>query len=130
VAHYFLNLFETGTAREMLRVLVGHTRPGGRICLADFAPAPSGQRAAAWRTRAYYGPLNTMAAALGFCARHPIPDLVAWLEGEGLRVVDRRHFPLPGMQAPAYWTVVAERPEILSDLACGEVPGRAPGGEA
>lgn len=123
VAHYFLNLFDVETAREMLRALVACVRPGGRICLADFAPSPVGSGTTDWRTRANYAPLNAIAAALGFCARHPIPDLEAWCEAEGLRVVDCARFPLPGLASPAYWTVIAERPGVPPEVSSGKGSG-------
>lgn len=130
VGHYFLNLFEAPVGRAMLRVLIDRTRVGGRVCLADFAPATTGAASAAWRTRAYYAPLNAIASTLGFCARHPIPDLARWCEEEGLHVLDRSRFPLPGVDAPAYWTVIAERLGDPPERVSGRTEDAAPGGDA
>lgn len=109
VAHYFLNCFAEPEARAMLGVLVGRVAPGGRIHLADFAPARGG-RLAKLLTGAYYGSVNLAGWALGLCALHPIPDLCAWLEAEGFAVERARRFPIGRGSLPAYWSVTGRGP--------------------
>lgn len=127
VAHYFLNLYGLADARGLLARLVERLRPSGRLCIADFAPARTGGWARAL-TRAYYAPLNAVAASLGLCARHPIPDYRPWLDELGLRVLDEARFPLPVAPAVAYWTLIAQRPQGVGSSE--EVPASKPGPSA
>jgi demethylmenaquinone methyltransferase/2-methoxy-6-polyprenyl-1,4-benzoquinol methylase len=109
-AHYFLNLFDADAAPAMLAILAQKVRPGGRLILADFAPACGG-RVAGCVTEAYYRPVNWIAWALGFCALHSIPDYPKLIEGVGARVESITRFPLiPGLADPAYQSIVARRP--------------------
>ncbi len=109
VAHYFLNLFDVDGAAAMLSILCRLVRPGGRLMFADFAPSEAGG-AARWITEAYYRPVNWIAWALGLCALHPIPDYPELIEGAGARVLSVTRFPvIPGLDHPAYQSVVAER---------------------
>lgn len=108
VANYFLNLFDVERAREMLRRLGGHIRPGGILMLADFA-RPAGGVVARALTSAYYRPVNGIAWALGFCALHPIIDYVQLLEPLGFRIRSERRFPVLWGANPAYVSITAER---------------------
>jgi ubiquinone/menaquinone biosynthesis C-methylase UbiE len=121
VAHYFLNCFAEPEARALLRVLVGRVRPGGRLHLADFAPARGG-RLARIVTGLYYGAVNLAGWAVGVCALHPIPDLCAWLEAEGLPVEAATRFPIGPGPLPAYWSVTGRAPGAFIDP-----PGPSPG---
>jgi ubiquinone/menaquinone biosynthesis C-methylase UbiE len=108
-AHYFLNLFDSVGAAEMLAVLMELVRPGGRLIFADFAPGGGGV-AGQWITEAYYRPVNWIAWALGYCALHPILDYPKLIEGVGARVRTVNRFPLVrGFASPAYQSIVAER---------------------
>ena len=109
VAHYFLNLFDEETTPRVLAQLLERLRPGGRLSVADFAPAIGG-RGARWLTAAYYEPLNWLAWLAGFCARHPIPDHPRLLAHAGLEVLDVTRFPIGPGTDPAYWSVLAIHP--------------------
>lgn len=108
VANYFLNLFEEARAREMLSRLAQLVRPGGALLLADFA-RPLGGTVARAITNAYYRPVNWIAWALGFCARHPILDYRLLLEPMGFRIRSERRFPVLFGSNPAYVSIAAER---------------------
>ena len=108
VANYFLNLFDEARAREMLIRLAGQVRPGGALLLADFA-LPLGGTFARAITNAYYRPVNWIAWALGFCARHPILDYRQLLEPMGFRIRSERRFPVVFGSNPAYVSIAAER---------------------
>ena len=114
VAHYLLNCFAEPQARALLRVLVSRVRPGGRLHLADFAPARGG-RLARIVTGLYYGSVNLAGWAAGMCALHPIPDLCAWLEAEGLPVEAATRFPIGPGPLPAYWSVTGRAPTSSVD---------------
>ncbi len=108
VANYFLNLFDEARAGEMLRRLSQLVRPGGTLLLADFA-RPLGGSFARAITNAYYRPVNWIAWALGFCARHPILDYPQLLEPMGFRIRSERRFPVLFGSNPAYGAIAAER---------------------
>lgn len=105
VAHYFLNLYDLEEAERVLARLLGWVRPGGRICLADFAPAAGG-RLGRLATAAYYRPLNVAAWLLGLCALHPIADWPEMLRARDAEIVEVRRFPIGPARDPAYWSVV------------------------
>jgi demethylmenaquinone methyltransferase/2-methoxy-6-polyprenyl-1,4-benzoquinol methylase len=109
VGHYFLNLYGAKDSRALLASLAGRLRPAGRLCIADFAP-PRSDSASSFLMHAYYAPLNGMAAAVGLCARHPIPDYRPWLAEIGLRITEVGYFPLPVLRSLGYWTLIATRP--------------------
>ena len=108
VANYFLNLFDEARAGEMLRRLGQLVRPAGTLLLADFAQPLGGSFARAI-TNAYYRPVNWIAWALGFCARHPILDYPRLLEPMGFRIRSERRFPVLFGSNPAYLSIAAER---------------------
>ena len=113
VANYFLNLFSEPDARSMLEILLGHLRPGGQLCLADFAPVLGGGYSGSGGlgglvTTIYYRVVNFAGWLLGICALHEIPDLPGWLTAQGLEIIEIARFPVLGHPAPAYWTLVAK----------------------
>jgi len=111
VANYFLNMFAESDAQSMLDVLLGQVRPGGRLCLADFAPA-AGLGLRRVMTTAYYRLVNGVGWLLGICALHEIPDLPRWLSGRGFEILDIKRFPVAGRSGPAYWAMIARRPSV------------------
>jgi len=95
VAHFFLNVFPERLMPAVLRHLAGRVRPGGRLLIADFAPADGPLPARVLR-RLYF-----LAAALGFRMLagnplHPLYDYVPLLPGAGLRLERTRRHGLPG----------------------------------
>lgn len=133
VAHYFLNLYSREVAAAMLAKLVSLLRPGGRLLVADFAPAAGGQ-VGRWLTAAYYRPVNWIAWLLGLCALHPIPDYPVLFAEAGLELREMRRFPVVFGRDPAYHALLAQRPD--RPIASGDrsrvygagasAPGRAP----
>ena len=111
VANYFLNMFAESDAQSMLDVLLGQIRPGGRLCLADFAPA-AGLGLRKIVTTAYYRLVNGVGWLLGICALHEIPDLPKWLTDRGFEILDVKRFPVVGRSGPAYWAMIARRPSV------------------
>ena len=111
VANYFLNMFAESDAQSMLDVLLGQIRPGGRLCLADFAPA-AGLGLRKILTTAYYRLVNGVGWLLGICALHEIPDLPKWLTDRGFEILDVKRFPVVGRSGPAYWAMIARRPSV------------------
>ena len=111
VANYFLNMFAESDAQSMLGVLLGQIRPGGRLCLADFAPSVGlGLRRIV--TTSYYRLVNGVGWLLGICALHEIPDLPKWLTDRGFEILDVKRFPVVGRSGPAYWAMIAKRPSV------------------
>jgi demethylphylloquinol methyltransferase len=108
VANYFLNLFEVERAEAMLQRLGACVRRGGSLMITDFA-RPLGGPLAGWITGAYYAPANAIAAAFGFCARHPIPDYEKLLAGMGFHMHREERLPVLLGENPAYVAIVAER---------------------
>ena len=111
VANYFLNMFSESDAQSMLGALLVQVRPGGRLCLADFAPA-AGLGLSGVATTAYYRLVNGVGWLLGICALHEIPDLPRWLTDRGLEILDIKRFPVMGGSGPAYWAMIARRPRV------------------
>ena len=111
VANYFLNMFSESDAQSMLGALLVQVRPGGRLCLADFAPA-AGLGLSGVATTAYYRLVNGVGWLLGICALHEIPDLPKWLTDRGLEILDIKRFPVMGGSGPAYWAMIARRPRV------------------
>lgn len=109
VANYFLDLFDDASMRETLRALLDRVDPGGRFCVADFAP-PTDTWLSRWLTAAYYHPLNWIASLAGFCARHPIADHPRLLAAAGMRVDEVARFPIGSPSMPAYCAVLATKP--------------------
>lgn len=111
VANYFLNMFSESDAQSMLGALLVQVRPGGRLCLADFAPA-AGLGLSGVATTAYYRLVNGVGWLLGICALNEIPDLPKWLTDRGLEILDIKRFPVMGGSGPAYWAMIARRPRV------------------
>ncbi len=110
VAHFVLNVFSPAAMRGALAHLAGQVRPGGRLVVAEFAPA-SGARLARALARAHFRLVDLVGWAFGLAALHPLYDTAAALDGLGLRVTRRDRFrPLP-WGPPLYesWTAVKER---------------------
>jgi demethylmenaquinone methyltransferase/2-methoxy-6-polyprenyl-1,4-benzoquinol methylase len=108
VANYFLNLFDLEHAREMTRHLCRLVAPGGTLVLTDFA-LPEGGLFARLIAEVYYRPVNWIAWALGFCARHPILDHEKGLAEMNFRVASSQRFPVLFGRTPAYVAIVARR---------------------
>ena len=111
VANYFLNMFSESDAQSMLGALLVQVRPGGRLCLADFAPA-AGLGLSGVATTAYYRLVKGVGWLLWICALHEIPDLPKWLTDRGLEILDIKRFPVMGGSGPAYWAMIARRPRV------------------
>jgi ubiquinone/menaquinone biosynthesis C-methylase UbiE len=108
-ANYFLNLFESRRAQQMLALLVERVRPGGLVLCADFA-RPVGGRPGRWASALYYRPINWIAWLLGLCDLHPIHDYERMFEAAGLGVRQQERLPVWHRAAdPAFMSIVAER---------------------
>lgn len=119
--HFFFNVFDVNAMPGMLALAASHVRPGGRLVVADFAPAapcgvPRLRRDSGRHTRptggmghvlraAYYRPVNVAGWALQMCALHPIYDYTPALSGLEFEVEERVGFvTIPGV--PAFYEVV------------------------
>jgi ubiquinone/menaquinone biosynthesis C-methylase UbiE len=94
-ANFFLNCFERGPMRRMLRHLSGLVRPGGRLLIADVA-VPSGNVVQRTIHRAYNGVGIALYWAMGLVPLHPIYDYRRYFDEAGLRcrsVLDFRVIP-------------------------------------
>lgn len=110
VAHFVLNVFPPAAMRGALAHLAGQLRPGGRLVVAEFAPA-SGGRLARALARAHFRLVDLVGWAFGLAALHPLYDTAAALDGLGLRVTRRDRFRPLRWGPPLYesWTAVKER---------------------
>ena len=92
-ANFFLNIFDESEMVEMLGHLARLVRPGGKVLIADFAPAEG-----SWLTRAaheaHYQLGLTAFWLLGLTPRHPIYDYRQYFAGAGLTLAGRRRFRL------------------------------------
>lgn len=113
VAPFVLNVFDRPTMRLALTHLAALVRPGGQICISDFAP-PDGGIVAEWFCRAYYAPVAICARVVGLAALHPIYDYAPILDRLGFQQVERHGFPLlrsPGRAPPVYESLLARKPD-------------------
>ncbi|TVP58760.1 MAG: class I SAM-dependent methyltransferase [Halomonadaceae bacterium] len=107
IANFFLNVFDQSTMEKMLAHLVNMGRPGASVVIGDFS-YPSGNPVAKAFKQSYW-----MLAALVFWllannALHRIYNYPQQLEKLGLRVREKRHFRLLGMNC--YWSILAQKP--------------------
>ncbi|MDX1589112.1 MAG: class I SAM-dependent methyltransferase [Oleiphilaceae bacterium] len=107
IANFFLNVFDRPTMEHIFRHLVAMSRPGGRIVVGDFS-YPSGNPLARAFKRGYW-----MLAALVFWllannALHPIYNYPRQMARMGLRVDEKRHFRLLGINC--FWSILARKP--------------------
>lgn len=99
VAHFFLNIFDTGTMPAVLTHICGFVKHGGSLVIADFKPsgqeAGSIERAIRWL---HYRPVNLAGRLLRICSLHPIYDYEPLLKDANLTVSSResQHI-LPGL---------------------------------
>jgi len=119
VASFVLNVFAGDELDRVVARVAAAVRPGGRVLVADFAPACGGplRRLAA---ALHYWPVALVAHALGLCALHPLTDYGALLEAAGLRV-ETQHgdgFSRAGL----YRVWVARRPPSAA-IAAGRQKG-------
>lgn len=89
-AHFVLNVFDREQVGEALRHWIAQLRPGGRLCIADFAAAGPGLGGLA--ARAHFRLVNAAGFVLGLAAWHPLYDYEAMLEPLGWCVVRRVRF--------------------------------------
>ena len=108
-AHFVLNVFAPGAMRAALAHLAAQLRPGGRLVVADFAPA-SGGRLARRVARSYFRSIDLAGWALGLAALHPLYDTAAAADGLGLRITRRERFRPLAAGPPLYesWTAVKD----------------------
>jgi len=90
-ANFFLNCFEKGPMRRMLRHLSSLVRPGGRVFIADVA-VPSGNRFHRLLHRAYNGLGIGLYWAMGLVPLHPIHDYRRYFDEAGLRTSSVQDF--------------------------------------
>ena len=83
VASFFLDLYTASELGPAIAPLRAALRPGGRLWVADFAPADGGllRRAAA---QLHYWPVALAGRALGLAALHPLIDYGEVLSEAGL----------------------------------------------
>lgn len=90
-ANFFLNCFERGSMRRMLRHLASLVRPGGRLLIADVA-VPSGPLVHRAIHRAYNGVGIALYWAMGLVPLHPIYDYRRYFDEAGLRCQSVKDF--------------------------------------
>jgi len=118
-ANFFLNLFSALRLASAVRALGSLVRPGGRLLVADFA-APSGGPLRRMAARAYFQPLNWIAALFGLCDRHPGYDYGPALEDAGFAIERRELFPLWRGGAIGFEAIVARKAGVReSGMASG-----------
>jgi ubiquinone/menaquinone biosynthesis C-methylase UbiE len=108
-ANFFLNIFEEPAMVEMLAHLAGLVRPGGKLLIADVAPAQGGVLARTLH-QLHYQLGMTFFWLLGLAPRHPIYDYRQYFGPLGLTLASERLFRL-GPRGPvsfAAWTAVRQ----------------------
>jgi demethylphylloquinol methyltransferase len=70
--NFFLNIFSPSVMQEVLTRVVSLVRPGGKLVIADFAPAHQGNAFLRAAHRIYYRAANVAYWTVGLCALHPI----------------------------------------------------------
>ncbi|QDV33138.1 class I SAM-dependent methyltransferase [Tautonia plasticadhaerens] len=107
-ANFFLNCFERGPMRRMLRHLSGLVRPGGRLLIADVA-APSGNRLQRQLHRGYNGVGLALYWAMGLVPLHPIHDYRRYFGEAGLRCIRVRDFRVLPFGPVSFQAIEAQR---------------------
>jgi ubiquinone/menaquinone biosynthesis C-methylase UbiE len=108
-ANFVLNVFPQALMRTALAQIATFLRPGGRLLIADFAPA-DGAGLDPLLARAYYRPVNLAAWMLRLCSLHPLYDYAADLQGAGLGLVRRERFRVFGRGPAWFESLVASKP--------------------
>ena len=107
-ANFFLNVFAEPVMAEVLRHLARQLRPGGRLLIADFAPAAGAPlpRALRWL---YFGCAVLAFRVLAGNALHPMYDYPAQFPGAGLLPGESRGFRLLGRGPVVFRTLTGVR---------------------
>jgi demethylmenaquinone methyltransferase/2-methoxy-6-polyprenyl-1,4-benzoquinol methylase len=111
-ANFFLNCFERGPMRRMLRHLASLVRPGGRLLIADVA-VPSGPLVHRAIHRVYNGVGIALYWAMGLVPLHPIYDYRRYFDEAGLdcrSVQDFRVLPFGPVSFQAIEAVRIDQP--------------------
>lgn len=109
-ANFFLNCFERGPMRRMLRHLAGLVRPGGLLLIADVA-VPSGNVVHQVVHRTYNGVGIALYWAMGLVPLHPIYDYRRYFDEAGLRCRSVRDFRVIPFGPVSFQAIEAERME-------------------
>lgn len=125
-ANFFLNCFERGPMRRMLRHLSGLVRPGGRLLIADVA-VPSGNRLQRLVHRGYNGVGIALYWAMGLVPLHPIYDYRRYFGEAGLRCTRVRDFRVLPLGPVSFQAIEAERVAEPEGRSAGSVPPINPG---
>lgn len=109
-ANFFLNLFSRPVMEQMLSRLAAMVRPGGKLLIADFAPA-QGHFFQRVQHRLYHGSANRLHWMMGLCARHPIYVYADSYPQLGLELERTRRFrlPFPGFRPWVFQSTVARK---------------------
>jgi demethylmenaquinone methyltransferase/2-methoxy-6-polyprenyl-1,4-benzoquinol methylase len=107
-ANFFLNCFERGPMRRMLRHLSRLVRPGGRLLIADVA-IPSGNGIQRLVHRGYNGVGIALYWAMGLVPLHPIYDYRRYFGESGLRCTRVRDFRVIPFGPVSFQAIEAER---------------------
>ena len=108
VSNFFLNVFAPEPMAAVLSHLVRLLRPGGKLLIADFAPA-AGHGLARAAQRAYFALAVLSFRLLANNALHPLYDYASLFQGAGLRLEASRGFGLLGLGPAFYATLTATR---------------------
>ncbi len=109
IANFFLNIFEEPAMIDVLAHLTRLVRPGGKMLIADVAPA-QGSLLAQLVHRIHYQLGMTFFWLLGLTPRHPIYDYRKYFARVGLDASGERTFRL-GRRGPvsfASWAAVRQ----------------------
>ena len=109
VANFVLDVMGPDTMRRALERLSDLTRPGGRLTIADFAPARGGALARSL-AHANFEPILLAGRLLGLASPHPLYDYAPALRALDLRLEQRRGFPLWRGGPDLYEVLIARRP--------------------
>ncbi|WP_169975021.1 class I SAM-dependent methyltransferase [Tautonia rosea] len=116
-ANFFLNCFERGPMRRMLRHLASLVRPGGRLLIADVA-VPSGPFIHRAIHRVYNGVGIALYWAMGLVPLHPIYDYRRYFDEAGLRCRSVQDFRVLSFGPVSFQAIEAERIEQATQPQC------------
>lgn len=108
LAQFFLNVFGPELMPEVLGHLARQLRPGGRLLIADFAPA-TGSPGGRWFRRLYFGCAVRAFHLLAGNALHALYDYTPILAAAGLRLEAARGFRPPAAGPVLFQTWSAVR---------------------